>query len=114
MSDLSNDELFKRGIALFNDEYFFEAHEEWEILWKRESGADKIFLQGLIQAAGHFVHLEKNNRSGAERLRESAKTKLAVQPDHARYRALDLQPLLKAMDHNIEKTMPANYLKPKL
>ena len=83
-------ELFHEGIALFQRGEFFEAHEVWEELWKLEVGADRIFIQGLIQAAGYFVLVGKKNWSGAERLALAARTKLAARPDNELYRALDI------------------------
>ena len=37
----------QEGIRLFNDEYFFEAHEVLEDVWKQEHGEPRLFLQGL-------------------------------------------------------------------
>lgn len=104
-------ELFARGQELFNDEQFFEAHEEWEQLWKLEAGADKTFLQGLIQVAAHFVHLKKGNWSGAVGVTKAAQSKLAEKPRQALYLALDLAPLLAALDYNLNVLIGAQ-LKP--
>lgn len=40
-----------RGIALFDDGKWFEAHEAWEDAWLESEGLEKVFLQGLIQLA---------------------------------------------------------------
>jgi predicted metal-dependent hydrolase len=87
-------ELFHEGLALFNTGKFFEAHEVWEELWKLEVGSDRIFIQGLIQSAGYFVLIKKNNLSGAERLAIAAKTKLACRPTNELYCALDITPFI--------------------
>jgi len=41
------------GVDLYNHHCFWEAHEEWEELWKaaRDTGTARYFLQGLIQCA---------------------------------------------------------------
>ncbi len=39
-----------RGVALFNAGRYFEAHEEFEDLWRAASGADRDLWQGLAQA----------------------------------------------------------------
>lgn len=41
------------GVDLYNHHCFWEAHEEWEELWKAAlgAGAARDFLQGLIQCA---------------------------------------------------------------
>jgi len=58
-----------RGINLFNDQRFFEAHEEWEGEWRlMREGGDKAFFQGLIYAAAAFVHYTRRECAGARAL----------------------------------------------
>jgi uncharacterized protein len=71
------DPLFLKGIEHFNRQDFFDAHEAWEELWKKESGPAKDFLQGLIQAATALHHFKKRNLKGAKILSESAIALLA-------------------------------------
>ncbi len=60
------EENLERGIELFNEGRFFEAHEAWEILWlNAEEPEDKQFLQGLIMAAGAFIHYAKRECAGS-------------------------------------------------
>lgn len=92
--------LFRAGLERFNDERFFEAHEEWEKLWRYEQGRDRAFIQGLIQAAGHLVHLQKGNWSGALRLADLAKQKLVAPPANRIFRAIDIMPLISAFNYN--------------
>ena len=94
-------ELFKAGQDLFNEEKFFEAHEEWEKLWRFEQGRDRTFVQGLIQVAGHFVHMQKENWSGAIRLAEKAKEKLILPPADRHYRQVDTLPIVSALNYNV-------------
>lgn len=56
---------------------FFEAHEEWERLWLRAAGQERLFLQGLIQLAAACVHFEKGRQAPAARLLVLARTKLS-------------------------------------
>ena len=117
-------ELLTRGQNLFNEEKFFEAHEAWEELWHVEQGRDRTFVQGLIQVAGHLVHIQKSNWSGAASLAQSAFQKFHLPPSHRLYRELDLAPLLAALDFNVEllnkmlskssTTPPESFLFPKL
>lgn len=65
---MTNEEKFRRGVALFNSGEFFGAHEVWEELWLAESEPDKTFLQGLIQLAAAFHHYARGNSSGAQTL----------------------------------------------
>jgi len=96
-------ELLNRGQELFNDEKFFEAHEAWEELWHCEQGRDRIFVQALIQIAGHFVHIQKMNWSGAQGLAFAAKEKfrMAMSPTQRLYRELDLAAVFSALEYNI-------------
>lgn len=93
--------LLKQGQYLFNDEKFFEAHEAWEELWHIESGRDRLFVQGLIQVAGHLVHVQKKNWSGARSLATAAREKLRTPASHRLYRELDLIPIIAALEYNL-------------
>lgn len=58
------------GFDLYNEGYFWEAHEAWEHLWR---GADadpalRDFLQGIIQVAGSALKVAVDNRKGARTL----------------------------------------------
>src|SRR5258708_5580301 len=72
---------FTRAVDLFNAGRFFESHEAWERLWLHAAGTDKLFLQGLIQAAAAMLHLEHGNRRGARSLYWKAQVKLNAVPD---------------------------------
>ncbi len=92
--------LFLVGQELFNDEKFFEAHEAWEHLWHLEKGLDRNFIQALIQVAGHFVHLQRKNYSGAYRLGIRARQKLSM-PAHSKfYETIDIQPIISGLIYN--------------
>ena len=46
---------------LWNQRRYYEAHDVLEQLWLKEKNSEtRRFFQGLIQAAGAFVHLQKN------------------------------------------------------
>ncbi len=46
---------------LWNEQRYYEAHDVLEQLWLEEQNAETaLFFQALIQAAGAFVHLQKN------------------------------------------------------
>jgi len=59
------DERFYRGLEEFNNEAFFEAHEVLEDLWHEYRETDRTFIQGLIQIAAAFYHLQSRNFKGA-------------------------------------------------
>jgi predicted metal-dependent hydrolase len=85
---------------LWNTQKYYEAHDVLEQLWLGEKNAELArFYQALIQAAGAFVHLQKNFQhpshpkhsrrlSPAMRLFELALGNLEGLPDE--FRTLDL------------------------
>ncbi len=58
-------EAFARGIEHFNRAEFFQAHEELEDAWRASSGPQRLFLQGMTQAAVALHHRSTGNRDGA-------------------------------------------------
>jgi putative hydrolase of the HAD superfamily len=94
--DLLAADLFERGVARFRRGRCFEAHEDWEDLWKASSGDDKVFLQGLIQLAAGCVHLGRGRPAPAARLARLALEKLR-RAGEAR-RGLDLAALVPAVE----------------
>jgi predicted metal-dependent hydrolase len=73
-------ELFDEGIDLFNAGRFFECHEAWEQAWLRSTGTEKLFYQGMIQAAVAILHVQRGNPDGARSLRAKAADKLNPLP----------------------------------
>ncbi|HEX6086340.1 MAG TPA: DUF309 domain-containing protein [Thermoanaerobaculia bacterium] len=68
------------GIALFNDQKFWHAHEAWERDWLVAEGDEKLFLQGLIQLAAAYHHVQRGTYSGGIRLFDAALEKLSRVP----------------------------------
>ena len=56
---------FRRGVAQFNDGFFFECHDTLEDVWSGVRGPARDFFQGLIQVAVGFQHLANGNLRGA-------------------------------------------------
>ncbi|MDD5543308.1 MAG: DUF309 domain-containing protein [Acidobacteriia bacterium] len=80
------------GLRLFNAGNFFEAHEVWEEIWRKADPLEKLWLQGLIQTAVGFHHLQNHNRRGARSLLRNAIEKLS-RADRPNF-PFDLPPLL--------------------
>ena len=59
------EDLLRKGVEEFNTQSFFEAHDSWEELWAETSGPDRLFYQGLIQAAVAMYHAENGNLRGS-------------------------------------------------
>ena len=68
---------YLEGVALFNQQKYFEAHEVWESVWMHSQGELRLFYQALIQAAAALLHLRNGNRIGAENLLRLSKEKFA-------------------------------------
>jgi predicted metal-dependent hydrolase len=71
---------FREGLALFNRGRFFDCHEAWEVLWKQTEGAERVLVQGLIQAAVALLHVERGNLRGARSVYAKACAKLDPLP----------------------------------
>jgi predicted metal-dependent hydrolase len=70
-------EAVKLGLALFNEERYWESHEALEAAWRQANGAEKEILQGIILAAAALVHLQKNEKDVALSVMKRAYDKLA-------------------------------------
>jgi hypothetical protein len=68
---------YLRGINLFNNAEFFDAHEALEDVWCAAPPENKKFLQGLIQVAVAFHHYSTGNRVGMRSVLERAIRNLA-------------------------------------
>ena len=76
-------DLWTEGVELFNAGRFFDCHEVWEEVWKRASGAEKLFYQGMIQIAVAVLHAERGNPRGARSTWNKARAKLdPLPPEH--------------------------------
>ena len=80
MEDKDPHALWAEGIELFNAGRFFDCHEVWEEVWKRARGGEKVFYQGMIQAAVAILHAERGNWRGARSTWNKAHAKLDPLP----------------------------------
>ena len=70
------------GLRRYDAGEFFAAHEAWESVWLRSREPAKTFLQGLIQVAAAFHHLEHHNPLGTALLLQAALRRLERYPAH--------------------------------
>jgi len=56
----SKSSILSRIFRCWNEQRYYEAHDVLEQLWLSTNTADDNFSRDLIQAAGAFVHLQKN------------------------------------------------------
>jgi hypothetical protein len=69
--------LLDRATALANQGLFFEVHELLEPAWFRAAEPVRTALQGVIQIAVAFHHLENRNHQGARSLLVEGVAKVA-------------------------------------
>ncbi len=73
-------EKLLEGLAHFNHQEFWEAHESWEVLWLESETDLHQYLQGLIQLAAAYHHVKRGTTRGAIRLFDAALAKLGAFP----------------------------------
>jgi hypothetical protein len=77
------EELFHRGVALFNGVRYWHAHEAWETLWRAAPDEERDFYQGLIKLAAGLLHVQRRNLRGARnKLAEAVEQLKPFQPAH--------------------------------
>lgn len=52
--------FYRAYFQCWNERQYYEAHDVLEQVWLTKDSPDDDFFKGLIQAAGAFVHLQKN------------------------------------------------------
>jgi uncharacterized protein len=80
MSPEQERESYLKGIDLFNEHQFFEAHEVWEDVWNIAFGIKHDFYQGMIQCAVALEHYHRSNPRGVASLFRSYQKKFASVP----------------------------------
>lgn len=94
----------RRGIELFNQGRYWDAHEAWEEAWMPDRrGPDGGFYKGLIQVAAGCLHYGRRNRRGTVNKWRSGADYL--RPYLPRHHGLELQPLVELVDANLESVL---------
>jgi predicted metal-dependent hydrolase len=86
---------FARGIALFNEGHFFEAHEVLEDVWRAAPTEQKKFLQGLVQLAVAFHHHSTGNLVGMRSVMQRGMNNLAGETDDPY--GVNVAPLIRSL-----------------
>jgi predicted metal-dependent hydrolase len=74
--------VLEDGQARFNAGQHFEAHDVWEVAWRREAGLDRQLLQGLIMVAAACVKASRSEPRGAVKLLTAALEVLPAEHEH--------------------------------
>ena len=80
MSKPEFSKYFVEGVDHFNAREFWNAHESWETIWLEAESEVVQFLQGLIQIAAAYHHVQRGTYRGAIRLFEAGLEKLTPFP----------------------------------
>ncbi len=59
--DVADDPCYRGFFQCWNGQRYYEGHDVLEHLWLRTDSDDANYFKGLIQAAGAFVHLQKQH-----------------------------------------------------
>jgi predicted metal-dependent hydrolase len=99
-------ETYLRGIALFNDHEFFEAHEVWEDVWNAAYGIKHEFYQGMIQCAVALEHYRRSNARGVLSLFKSYNRHFRDVPPQ--FMGLDVKQFLAQMHEALRPVLEAS------
>jgi len=80
---VDSERRLERGLALFHEGRFHEAHEEFECAWRAAPRCERFFLQALVHCAAAHHHASRGNFAGAMAQARRAARKLAgYLPEH--------------------------------
>ena len=57
-----------KGIQLFNQKEFFNAHEELELAWRDETEPIRNLYRGILQIGVAYYHIQHRNFTGAKKM----------------------------------------------
>ena len=71
----------RKGLQLFNNGEYFEAHEALEDAWNAEDGDAKSLYRGILQTAVVYLHITRGNYNGAVKVYDRSLKWLKELPD---------------------------------
>lgn len=84
-------ELAKKGLALFNQGQYFEAHEELEHAWNGDDGPGRELYRAILQVGVAYLQIERGNFKGAHKM--LLRVRQWLDPLPARCRGVDVAQL---------------------
>jgi predicted metal-dependent hydrolase len=115
---VANHPFYRAYFRCWNEQRYYEAHDVLEQVWLNTDSADDNFFKGLIQAAGAFVHLQKNfehptHTKHSRRLRPAVKLFELAEKNLAsfspRHHALDVSKLLALLRSTRQKIVASEF-----
>jgi hypothetical protein len=116
--DVATHSFYRAFFHCWNEQRYYEAHDVLEQLWLKTDSSDADFFKGLIQAAGAFVHLQKNFEHPAHpkhrrRLQPAVRLFQLAEKNLAPYtpmrHAFDVAKFLNLLREEREKIVRANF-----
>jgi predicted metal-dependent hydrolase len=116
--DVANHPFYRAFFRCWNAQRYYEAHDVLEQLWLNSDTDDGNFFKGLIQAAGAFVHLQKNfehptHVKHSRRLRPAVKLFELAEKNLSifgpRHHALDVSGLVDLLRKTREKITASDF-----
>jgi Domain of unknown function (DUF309) len=117
-ADIAQHPFYRAYFRCWNEQRYYEAHDILEQLWLKTNSNDGDFFKGLIQAAGAFVHLQKNFEQPshpkhsrrlppAVRLFRLAEKNLSIYASP--YHAFDVAAFRKMLMHYVDLIVASDY-----
>lgn len=115
---IENHPFYRAYFRCWNEQRYYEAHDVLEQVWLNTNTADDDFFKGLIQAAGAFVHLQKNfehptHAKHGRRLRPAVRLLALAEKNLAgfapQHHALDVAGLLELLRSEREKITNSDF-----
>jgi len=116
--EVANHPFYRAFFRCWNQRRYYEAHDVLEQLWLNSDTGDDNFFKGLIQAAGAFVHLQKNfehptHAKHSRRLRPAVKLFELAEKNLSRFtprhHALDVSALVDLLRATREKIIATGF-----
>src|SRR6201998_783825 len=116
--DVAGHPFYRAYFRCWNEQRYYEAHDVLEQLWLNNETADDNFFKGLIQAAGAFVHLQKNfehptHAKHSRRLRPAVRLFRLAEKNLSifcpRHQGLDVAALCQLLRAHIEQIVASEF-----
>ena len=99
LCEILQSKQFLEGIRLFNGGFYWEAHEEWEEVWREQAGDGKIFVEAFVQMAEAYSFIKLGKAATAIYLFEKSIKKFAE------YERIRCTILISAIVADLKKTL---------
>ena len=116
--DIVDHPYYRAYFQCWNEQRYYEAHDVIEQVWLNKDSDDDNFFKGLIQAAGAFVHLQKNfehptHAKHGRRLKPAVRLFLLAEENLAPYaplhHSLDVAALVDLLRREREKVTASDF-----